>query len=82
MGVSKAGYDVVCAEDGLQALELARGVGPELILLDLLLPRLSGMQVLRKLKKDASMRDIPVVIVSCLSAGNHDKLLAEEPKNT
>jgi len=40
------------------------------------------MQVLRKVKKDASMRDIPVVIVSCLSAGNHDKLLAEEPKNT
>ena len=35
------------------------------------------MQVLRKVKKDASMRDIPVVIVSCLSAGNHDKLPAE-----
>lgn len=73
----KAGYEVVCAEDGEQALALARSEQPELILLDLLLPRIGGVQVLRELKKDRTTRDIPVIIVSSLSGKNHDKLLAE-----
>jgi DNA-binding response OmpR family regulator len=63
----KAGYEVVCAEDGEQALALARSEQPELILLDLLLPRIGGVQVLRELKKDRTTRDIPVIIVSSLS---------------
>jgi len=75
--LARAGYDVLCAEDGERALIMARREQPELILLDLLLPRMGGVQVLRELKKDPTTMDIPVVIVSVLSARNQEKLLAE-----
>jgi len=42
----KAGYEVICAEDGQSAVQLARGQQPDLILLDLLLPKMSGLEVL------------------------------------
>jgi CheY-like chemotaxis protein len=75
--LAHAGYEVLCAEDGEQAVAIARQQQPELILLDLLLPRMDGVQVLRELKKDRTTMDIPVVIVSSLSGKNHDKLVAE-----
>ena len=73
----RAGYEVQCAEDGERALAMARKEQPELILLDLLLPKISGVQVLQQLKKDRTTMDIPVVIITSLSGRNHDKLLAE-----
>lgn len=75
--LARAGYEVMCAEDGERALTMARREQPELILLDLLLPKMGGVQVLQELKKDRTTMDIPVVIISSLSGRNHDKLLAE-----
>jgi twitching motility two-component system response regulator PilG len=46
----KAGYEVICAEDGESALRCAKEQMPDLILLDLLLPRVSGLEVLTRLK--------------------------------
>ena len=65
--LGKAGYEVICAEDGEEALRRARDERPDLILLDLLLPRISGLEVLRRLKRGAETADIPVVVVSGLS---------------
>jgi CheY-like chemotaxis protein len=59
--LTKAGYRVICAGDGEQALKLARSSLPELILLDMLLPKLSGPEVLRSLKKNDLTAHIPVV---------------------
>ena len=73
----KAGYDVITAQDGRQALEIAGTHAPDLILLDLLLPVMDGVQVLRQLKKDAATKMIPVVVLSSLSSKNHDRLVAE-----
>ena len=70
----KAGYNVLSAEDGEQAVKIARQHTPDLILLDMLLPKLSGPQVLEALKKDAATADIPVVVLSGLSQKNEDKL--------
>jgi CheY-like chemotaxis protein len=73
----RAGYEVVCAEDGPAALELARSAQPDLILLDMILPRMSGPEVLRNLKSTPITAGIPVVVLSSLSDKNRQKLMEE-----
>ncbi len=64
VGLKKRGYTVLTAIDGEEGLRQARAEAPDLILLDLLIPKLSGMQTLEALKKDEKTRSIPVVILS------------------
>jgi len=71
----KAGYEVIYAEDGEAALAMARSHRPDLILLDLILPKLSGPEVLRHLKEDRQTADIPVVVLSGLTERNREKLI-------
>ncbi len=58
------GYQAVLAKNGKEALALIRQDQPNLIFLDLLLPDLDGISLLRKIKEDNEIRDIPVVILS------------------
>ncbi len=60
------GYQTLKASDGETGLELARKYLPDLILLDVMMPGLSGFEVCRELKKDPTTRDIPVVMVTAL----------------
>jgi len=62
----KSGYDVSIAGDGEEALTLAAKVKPDAVVLDLLLPKKSGFEVLEALKNDAELKMIPVVVVSNL----------------
>jgi len=71
----KAGYEVICAEDGEAALQMAREHAPDLVLLDMILPKVSGPEVLRLLKSEAKTASIPVVVVSSLSEKNRERLL-------
>ncbi|MDD5625855.1 MAG: response regulator [Patescibacteria group bacterium] len=64
--IESAGYNVVQAEDGERALNLAIKEKPDLILLDLSMPKLNGFEVLEKLKYDPVGSMIPVVILSNL----------------
>ena len=73
--LTKAGYQVVCAGDGESALRFAREAKPDLILLDMILPGMSGPDVLKHLKSEAETEKIPVVVVSSLSQINRQKLL-------
>lgn len=63
------GYEVVFAEDGREALELARENPPDVMLLDQIMPYLSGREVLRELRDDPSTSSIPVVVLTGLSGG-------------
>jgi CheY-like chemotaxis protein len=74
--LNKAGYEVICAEDGESALQLAREQRPDLILLDLLLPKMSGPEVLEHLKSNHATAQIPVIVLSALYGKNRDKLMA------
>ena len=67
---------MICAQDGDEALQYARKERPDLILLDLLLPKMPGVEVLARLKRDRETSNIPVVVVSGLSEKNREKLLA------
>ena len=57
-------FTVIAATDGEEGLRLARAEHPDLILLDLLMPKLSGVEVLRALKADPDTQAIPVLILS------------------
>ena len=78
----KAGYDVISAEDGEEALRCAKEQKPDLILLDLLLPKVSGLEVLTRLKHNRDTAKIPVVALSGLSDKNRQRLLDAGRMNT
>ena len=73
----KAGFEVSTAADGEEALQVANAKLPDIILLDMLLPKLSGPDVLKALKQNSATRDIPVIVLTSLSQKNEEKLLHE-----
>jgi CheY-like chemotaxis protein len=75
--LTKAGYRVVCACDGDEGLALAKSGLPDLVVLDMLLPKLTGPEVLLALKKHGPTAHIPVIVLSSLPQKNEDKLLKD-----
>ena len=75
--LSKAGFEVSTAADGEEALKVAADKLPDIILLDMLLPKLSGPDVLKALKANPATRGIPVIVLTSLSQKNEEKLLSE-----
>lgn len=60
----KSGYEVDSAEDGIVAMEKIHAVKPDCVLLDILMPRKNGIEVLEDMHADPELRDIPVIIIS------------------
>lgn len=60
----KAGYDVVGAKDGLEALRYLNSQAPDVVLLDLVLPKFDGVEVLKFIRKTRHTREVPVIIFS------------------
>jgi CheY-like chemotaxis protein len=75
--LARAGYEMSSAGDGEEALRIAREKMPDLILLDMLLPKMSGPEVLGALKKDALTKAIPVVVMTGMSQKNAARLQAD-----
>jgi CheY-like chemotaxis protein len=75
--LSKAGYLVSTAADGEEALQVANEKLPDIILLDMMLPKISGPNVLRALKENPATTHIPVIVLTSLSQKNEEKLLSE-----
>ena len=65
--LSKENYEVVTSLDGAKGLELAREENPDLILLDIILPKMDGFEVLKKLKENEKTSAVPVIILTNLS---------------
>lgn len=74
--LKQEGYEVVSALDGEIGLKLAQTEKPDLILLDLILPKLHGFEVLKQLKEDVATKDIPIIVLTNLEAtGDVEKAL-------
>jgi CheY-like chemotaxis protein len=73
----RAGYSVTAAGDGEEALRFAFERPPDLIILDMLLPKLSGPQVIHTLKKSTVTAEIPIVVISSLPQANEARLKKE-----
>ena len=87
LGLEQQGHHVDLAEDGVEALEVMRSRPFDVVLLDIVMPRMDGFQVLEQMKADPQLRDIPVIVISsveemesivrCIEIGAEDFL----PKN-
>lgn len=74
--LKQEGYEMTSALNGEVGLRLAKTQKPDLILLDLILPRVHGFEVLKKLKEDKETKDIPVIVLTNLEGiGDIDKAL-------
>ncbi len=70
------GYEVLGAMDGETGLGMVKSEKPDLILLDLILPKMHGFEVLKKIKEDPEMRDIPLIVLTNLEGmGDVEKAL-------
>jgi CheY-like chemotaxis protein len=74
--LSKAGHSVESAYDGEEGLAKAAAARPDLMLVDINMPRLSGFEVIRQLKEAPLSRDIPVLVITSLKQEHHVKRAA------
>jgi DNA-binding response OmpR family regulator len=65
--LKKEPFDVVRASDGIQGLEVIRRIRPDLVILDIMLPKLDGFAVLRELRADVNTRATPVLMLTALA---------------
>lgn len=73
----RAGHNVVSASDGEAGLRLAVEHKPDLIVLDMLLPKMSGPDVLHALRKNGVTAEIPVMVLTSLPQANEEQLISE-----
>ena len=58
------GYDVSMARDGVEGLEKIREIKPDLILLDIVMPKMNGLEVMEEMQKEPKIKKIPVIVIS------------------
>jgi len=69
------GYDILQTKDGMEALKIARKQRPDLILMDIQLPEVSGLEVTKWLKEDDNLKAIPVIAVTAFAMkGDEEKI--------
>jgi CheY-like chemotaxis protein len=73
----RAGHGVLGASDGEEGLRLAIEQKPDLIVLDMMLPKMSGPDVLHALRKNRITAEIPVMVLTSLSQANEERLISE-----
>lgn len=66
-----SGYKVAVASDGIDGVEQARSWGPDLILMDLRMPRMDGFEAIRELRKDPDTSNIPIIAISAWASAKH-----------
>jgi CheY-like chemotaxis protein len=66
--LEKVGFRVDFVDDGLAALERTQSALPDVLVTEILLPRLDGLTLCRRIREDPQMRDLPVVVLSILAA--------------
>jgi len=64
--LKKNKFEVLVANNGVEALEISRKQKPDLILMDVIMPKMDGIEAIEKLQEDENTRDIPIVILSAL----------------
>lgn len=74
MRLNALGYQVISAYDGQKGLHLARQQQPDLIILDVMLPKMNGYKVCRLLKFDAKYKDIPIIMLTSRESKHNEQI--------
>ncbi|HZS48410.1 MAG TPA: response regulator [Blastocatellia bacterium] len=69
MVIESAGYVVIAKEDGAEALDYLTKEKPAVIVTDLMMPRVSGIELIKQVRRDPELRDIPVIAMSAFGGG-------------
>ena len=64
VNLTRVGYDVVTAYDGLEALEKVKTDKPDMLILDVMMPRMDGFEVLKELRADPQTKNIPIIMLT------------------
>ncbi len=75
--LESAGFECITAFDGEEGLRLAKEVHPDLIILDVMMPKINGYKISRLLKYDNKYKDIPILMITARSQ-EEDKIIGEE----
>lgn len=71
------GYELTIAKNGLEAIDLAQSVQPDLILMDIQMPVMDGLEAIQKLRANPQFKDIPIIALTALAMpGDDDRCLA------
>jgi len=62
--LEKEGYKVLVARDGVEGMEQMKEVVPDLVLLDIVMPRMGGLEVIEEMRKDKELRVVPIIVIS------------------
>lgn len=72
--ISKAGHIVFTAENGQEAVDIAKKEKPDIILMDLMMPVLSGIEAIKILKQDSDMANIPILVLTAMEFGEDNTI--------
>jgi chemosensory pili system protein ChpA (sensor histidine kinase/response regulator) len=75
--LTRAGYEVVEARDGVEALEKLRTLLPQVVLLDIEMPRMDGFELTRQMRDDPRLRQVPIIVISSRTADKHRQHAAQ-----
>ena len=67
--LESAGYEVIAKEDGSEAMNYLAESKPDAILTDLMMPRISGIELIKQIRRDPELRDIPIIAMSAFGSG-------------
>ncbi len=80
--LSWAGYSVIKADNGIDALTIAKSQNPDLIILDIMLPGMGGEEVGQKLKENPDTEHIPVIFLTCLVSRDEQRIIDSNAGHT
>jgi two-component system alkaline phosphatase synthesis response regulator PhoP len=75
--LKKRGYETITETDGLKALENIDNINPDLVILDIRMPRITGTELCRKFREKNNMKDIPIIILTGQLEGDAEKISRE-----
>ena len=68
------GYSIAEADDGEESLEIARRLRPDVVILDMMMPRRTGLEVLQEIRKDDALAETPVIVLTAQPAAREDAM--------
>lgn len=71
-GMEQAGFEVIVASDGHQTLEILKSEKPDAVLLELILPKVNGFEVLQSMQKSKALKKIPVIVLTSLTQASDE----------